>query len=99
VDAHYKRGLIRAFLFLSITPGKEEVFLKKLITHEEVVEAHLVVGEYDVLAVLEFNLYGRGIYASAQDIVSRFVIEKIRRQQEVQKTNTIIPTLSRFKDQ
>ena len=46
---------------------------------EEVVEAHLVVGEYDVLAVLEFDLYGRGIYASAQDIVSRFVIEKIRR--------------------
>jgi DNA-binding Lrp family transcriptional regulator len=60
----------------------------------EVIEAHLITGQYDVLAVLEFELYGREVFASFQETASKFVIEKIRKLRAVQDTNTIIPSFS-----
>ena len=87
------RGSVRAFIYFNVTPGKEEQFLKKLMEYDEVIEAHLITGEYDVLAVLQFKLYGRGLYTSAQDVVGKFVLN-IRKLREVQDTNTIVPTIS-----
>jgi DNA-binding Lrp family transcriptional regulator len=62
--------------------------------YEEVIEAHLIAGQYDVLAVLEFELYGRAVFASAQEVISNFVIEKIRKLKDVRDINTIIPSFS-----
>jgi len=88
------KGKRRAFILIAIAPGSEEAFIKRLMRYDEVVEAHLIVGEYDVLAVLEFEVYGRGLLWSVQEIVSNFVLEKIRKLKGVRDTNTIIPTRS-----
>jgi len=74
--------------------GKIKKVLEKLLKYDEVIEAHLIPGKFDVLAVLEFELYGREIFASAQETISKFVIEKIRKLRDVQDTNTIYPTFS-----
>lgn len=84
----------RAFVFLDVIPGQEKKFLKKLLQYDEVIEAHIIAGKYDVLAVLEFQLLGKGLFTSAQEIITQFVIEKIRKLKNVRDTNTIFPTFS-----
>jgi len=88
------RGVHRAFVLVDVAPGKDKKVLEKLLKYDEVIEAHIITGQYDVLAVLEFKLYGREIFVSAQETVSKFVIEKIRRLGEVRDTNTIHPSFS-----
>ena len=94
MDTQLMKGKYRAFIFLDIVPGKEKEFAKKLMRFDEVVEVHLIVGEYDIFAVLEFEIYGRALYSSPQEIISRFILDKIRKFREVKDTNTIIPTYS-----
>ena len=88
------KGRHRAFVFVDVSPGKDRRVMEKLLKYDEVVEAHLIPGQYDVLVVLEFELYGRQVFVSAQEAISKFVIEKIRKLRGVLDTNTIYPTLS-----
>jgi DNA-binding Lrp family transcriptional regulator len=88
------KGKRRAFIFIAIAPGSEGTFVERLMRYKEVIETHLIVGEYDVLAVLEFEVYGQAFVWSFQEIVSNFVLEKIRKLRGVRDTNTIIPTKS-----
>ena len=94
MGTHVMKGKRRAFIFIAIAPGREEAFVDRLMRYDEVVETHLIVGEYDVLAVLEFEVYGRALMWSVQEIVSNFVLDKIRKLRGVRDTNTIIPTRS-----
>jgi len=94
MSAQEIRGKHRAFVFIDVAPGKDRKVLEKLVKYDEVIEAHLIAGQYDVLAVLEFELYGRAIFSSAQEMISNFVIEKIRNLRDVRDTNTIYPTFS-----
>lgn len=88
------KGRHRAFVFVDVAPGKDKKVLEKLLKFNEVIEAHLITGQYDVLAVLEFELYGREVFASFQETATKFVVEKIRKLRAVQDTNTIIPSFS-----
>ena len=92
------KGKRRAFLFIDVSTGKEKAFAEKLLRYDEVVEVHLVLGQYDVFAVLEFDLYGKALFASPQEIISKFILEKIRKLREVKDTSTLIPTFSYTKD-
>ena len=94
MSAHEMKGRHRAFVFVDVAPGKDKKVLEKLLEYDEVLEAHIITGQYDVLAVLEFELYGREVFTSFQETASRFVVEKIRKLREVQDTNTIIPSFS-----
>ena len=67
--------------------------------NNEVVEVHMITGEHDLLAVLEFELYGKLIFTSFQETASKFVLNNIRRLGDVQDTNTIIPSLSFSKEE
>ncbi len=97
MSAHETRGKHRAFVLVDVAPGKDKKVLEKLLEYDEVIEAHIIPGQYDVLAVLEFKLYGREIFVSAQEAISKFVIEKIRGLKEVRDTNTIQPSFSMTK--
>jgi len=88
------KGRHKAFVFVDVAPGKDKKVLEKLLKYDEVIEAYLIPGQYDVLVVLEFELYGREIFASAQETIAKFVIEKIRKLRDVRDTNTIYPTFS-----
>ena len=60
--------------------------LEKLMEYDNVVEAHLIAGQYDIIASLEFDLYGSAIFSSAQEKISKFIIEKIRKLRDVRDT-------------
>ena len=67
--------------------------MEKLLEYDEVLEAHLISGKYDVLAVLEFWVYGHSIFTSPQKIVMNFV-EKIRSLKHVLDTEMVLPSRS-----
>jgi DNA-binding Lrp family transcriptional regulator len=87
----------RALVFIDVKPGREKKILDSLLQYAEVLEAHYVAGEYDILVLLEIDLHGKGIISSAQEIITKFIIDKIRSLNGVQDTNTIIPTYSVIK--
>ena len=88
------KGKHVAFVFVDVAPGKDKKVLDKLMEYDEVVEAHVIAGQYDILAVLEIELYGTAIFTSAQEAVSNFVIKQVRKLGDVRDTNTIIPSFS-----
>lgn len=92
------RGKYRAFVFIDVAPGEDRKVAEKLLKYDEVVEVHMITGEYDILAVLEFEIYAKQIFTSFQETASKFVLDKIRRLGSVQDTNTIIPSLSLSKE-
>jgi len=94
MGAKVMKGKYRAFVLIDVSPGKERKIAEKLLKYNEIVEVHLITGEYDILAVLEFELYGKQVFTSFQETASKFVLDKIRRLGFVQNTNTIIPSLS-----
>jgi DNA-binding Lrp family transcriptional regulator len=97
MSTHEMKGVLRAFVLVNVAPGKEKKILEKLLKYDEVIEGHIITGQYDVLVVLEFELYGRGIFASFQETASKFVVEKIRKLKNVLDTSTIIPSFSATK--
>jgi DNA-binding Lrp family transcriptional regulator len=47
-----------AYLILVVSPGKEYEILRELLELEAVSEAHIVYGEFDIVAKLEVNDLG-----------------------------------------
>ncbi len=94
MSTHEMRGRHRAFVLVDVAPGNDKKVLDELLKYDEVIEAHLIPGQFDILAVLELELYGREFLVSAQETISKFVIEKIRKLRHVRDTNTIYPTFS-----
>ncbi len=86
---------VRAFVYIDVKSGRVKEFLQKLMKRDEIVEAHIVTGQYDVLAVLELGITGKGLpfYGSVYDMITE-VIEGIRKLGNVRDTNTIIPVYS-----
>ncbi len=77
----------RAFVLVDVVPGKEEKIMEKLLEYDGVVEAHVIGGEYDVLAVLEMPArYLASVQEQVQELVKR-----IRHLTAVKDTSTIIP--------
>lgn len=91
--AHEMKHESRAFVYIDAKPGKEKKIVEKLLEHDEVIEAHIIVGQeaYDVLILLRIE---REIYESPTKTVGEFVIENIRKLGDVRETNTIIPAFS-----
>ena len=94
MGAKATRGIHRAFVFIDVAPGKDRKVAEKLLKYDEIVEVHMITGEHDILAVMEFEIYGKQIFTSFQETASKFVLDRIRRLACVQDTNTIIPSLS-----
>jgi len=86
---------VRAFIYIDVKSGREKEFVERLMEHDEVKEAHIITGQYDVFAVLEFGLMGKGLpfYGSVYDMISN-VIQRIRKIGDVADTSTIIPVYS-----
>ncbi len=70
-----------AYLLLVVEGGKEQSTIEKLKQHKEVKEAHVVSGQYDIVAKVEFR--------DIQDIQS-FVLKHIRPMSEIRATSTMI---------
>ena len=75
--------MITAYLMLMVEAGKEEIVLNKLLESDHVKEAHIVYGQYDLVAKIR-----------AEDIkkLEDFILREVRRIKEIQDTSTLIST-------
>ena len=87
------KGEYTVFVFIDTTPGEDRTVLEKLLEYDEVIEVHLISGQYDLLAVLEIDLHGKANFTSVQELAQKS-IERIRDLSGVRDTNTIVPFFS-----
>ncbi len=70
-----------AYLLISLQEAKEREVLDEITKHKEVKEAHILFGEWDIIAKVEVE---------NSDALGTFIMEKIRTIPEVKVTSTLI---------
>ena len=70
-----------AYLLIGLQEAKEREILDEITKYSEVKEAHVLFGEWDILAKLEIE---------SADALGTFIMEKIRTIPEVKVTSTLI---------
>jgi len=86
----------KAFVLLQADSGRAREVEAKLFKLDEVKDVHIITGEWDLLVVIEAN---RDIVSPTDERVLEVVLDKITRVPHVRRTNTIIPSFSRFKSE
>jgi DNA-binding Lrp family transcriptional regulator len=81
---------IRAIVYIKAKKGREKDLVHSLLELPEVREAHLIPGDWDILAVLGLLPTD----ASAERAVLDYVIKSIRSNELVESTSTIVPVYS-----
>ena len=84
----------RAFILIQTEPMREKDVMEDLLHMEEVVEVHMITGEYDVLAVVQVK---RHFLEADYDNVFNSAIAKIEGTKFVVDTNTVIGMASKTK--
>jgi len=84
----------KAFVLIKVSPGHEEEVVDNLMKIPEVVEVHIVPGNWDILAVITSK---REVAIGSDEKVYRLVLEKIEKIRHVQDTNTMVSQFSRSK--
>ncbi len=70
-----------AYILISLEEPDEREVLEEISSYKEVVEAHILFGEWDLIVKLELD---------NPEAVSNFVIEKLRSLDSVQLTSTLV---------
>jgi len=86
---------ITAFIMININFSTEMKILDKLFAIEEVQEVHSVHGTIDILVKI---ILKRDFLASDAETIAEFLDHKIRRISGINRTQTIIPGISRVKE-
>jgi len=73
--------VVLAYVLFKVSSGTEREVAQKLVNHEEVLQADIVFGEYDVIAKLT---------TIDLDTLENFVSEKVRNVPNVLVTSTMI---------
>ncbi|OYT42777.1 MAG: AsnC family transcriptional regulator [Candidatus Aenigmarchaeota archaeon ex4484_224] len=73
--------MVLAYILMQIQPGKEKKIIDKLSKIKEVKETHLLYGEYDLIAKVEFEDMKK---------LNEFVMNVLRKQNGVKVTSTMI---------
>lgn len=84
----------KAFVLVKVAPGHEEEVIDSLIKIPEVSEAHIVPGNWDILAVVKSE---KEVVVPSDEKVYRLVLNKISKIKHVQDTNTMVSQFSRSK--
>ncbi len=87
---------ITAFVFINTKVAKESKLVEKIFKVEGVTEVHAVHGNIDILIKISLT---RDLLASDAEVIGQFVEQKIRTIPGIESTQTIIPGLSKVKDQ
>lgn len=85
---------VKAFELIRAQTGKEDVLMAGLMKLPQVREAHLLAGDWDVVAVLAFDEAPIDPRERMLDVVTG----KIRKMSLVRDTNTIMPAISMMRD-
>jgi DNA-binding Lrp family transcriptional regulator len=84
----------KAFVLLRADTGHARGVADHLMKLGEVKEAHIIAGDWDLLAVIEVD---REAVSPTDESVLEVVMEKITKIAHVRRTSTIIPSFSQFK--
>jgi DNA-binding Lrp family transcriptional regulator len=84
----------KAFVLLKVQPGFDKKVMEDLVKLDGVMEAHIVPGEWDVLAVVEIEK--EAVVPSDQKIYS-FVMERVAKIKHIRATNTLVSQFSKSK--
>jgi DNA-binding Lrp family transcriptional regulator len=84
----------KAFVLLKVSPGHEEEVLDNLMKIPEVIETHIIPGDWDVLAVISAQ---KEVVTPSDEKVYRLVMDKIQKIKHIKDTNTMVSQFSRFK--
>ena len=93
-QAEPMKQFTRAFILLQCEPMREKDVMEELMKMDEVVETHMITGEYDVIAVVQVK---RHFLEADYDNVFNSAIAKIEGTKYVVDTNTIIGMASKTK--
>ncbi|MBU1344580.1 MAG: Lrp/AsnC ligand binding domain-containing protein [Proteobacteria bacterium] len=86
---------ITAFIMINIDTSTEVKVIDKLFALDEVQEVHSVHGTIDVLVKIVLK---RDFLASDAEIIAEFVDQRIRRIHGINRTQTVIPGISKVKE-
>ena len=86
---------ITAFVLININTSTQIKILDKLFAINEVQEVHSVHGTIDILVKIVLK---RDFLASDAEIIAEFVDQRIRRISGINRTQTVIPGISRVKE-
>lgn len=84
----------RAFILCQVEPMREKDVMEELLKMDEVVEVHMITGEYDILAVVQVK---RVFLQADYDNVFNSAIAKVEGAKHVLDTNTIVGMASKTK--
>ena len=84
----------KAFVLLKVTPGHEEEVIDELMKVPEIVETHIVPGDWDILVVLNAQ---KEVLVPSDEKVYRLVMSKIQKVKHIEDTNTMVSQFSRIK--
>jgi len=84
----------KAFVLIRVAPGHERGVVDNLLKIDDVQEAHIVPGEWDILAVISSK---KEIVVPSDEKVYRLVIDKINKIKHIQDTNTMVSQFSKTK--
>jgi DNA-binding Lrp family transcriptional regulator len=85
--------LVRVFSYLKVRTPEIDNVQRRLLSYDEVKETHIVTGDWDVLAILEFPTSDAGSKRQVLD----FIIEKMAKIPGVEDTSTLVPDFSMTK--
>ncbi len=86
---------ITAFIMIDINTSTEIKVIDKLFAIDEVQEVHSVHGAIDILVKIVLK---RDFLASDAEIIAEFIDHQIRRIKGINRTQTIIPGISKVKE-
>ena len=84
----------KAFVLIKVSPGHEEDVVDELMKIADVREAHIVPGDWDILAVISSQ---KEIIVPSDEKVYKLVLDKISKIKHVQDTNTMVSQFSKTK--
>lgn len=84
----------RAFILVQVEPMRERDVIEELLKMEEVLEAHMITGQYDIIAMVQVK---RLFLQADYDNVFNSAIAKVEGVKYVVDTNTIIGMASKTK--
>ena len=82
----------KAFVLIKTSPGHEKEVVDDLMKIKEVQEAHVIPGEWDILAVVNVQ---KEIILTSDQKVYNLVMDKIVKVKHVQDTNTMVSQFSK----
>jgi len=84
----------KAFVLIKVAPGHEQKVVDDLLKIEEVQEAHIIPGEWDIIAVVNSE---KEIVVPSDEKVYKLVMNKINKIKFIQDTNTMVSQFSKTK--